>query len=122
MAVKMMPRHVKWDEVDWERVRSDVWRRVVFGEKMTVAQMRLLKGARVAMHKHHNEQVAYVLEGRVKFVFEGGFERVVDAGGVMVIPPNVEHAAEALEDSLVADIFAPPREDWLKGEDAYLKK
>ncbi|MEM1949469.1 MAG: cupin domain-containing protein [Candidatus Caldarchaeum sp.] len=117
-----MPRHVKWDEVAWEKVRSDVWRRVVFGEKMTVAQMRLLKGAGVVMHRHHNEQVSYVLDGRVKFVFEGGFERVVEAGGVMVIPSNVEHAAEALEDSLVVDVFAPPRDDWLRGEDAYLKK
>jgi hypothetical protein len=28
---------------------------------------------------------------------------------------------EALEDSLVLDVFAPRREDWLRGDDAYLR-
>jgi len=28
---------------------------------------------------------------------------------------------EALEDSLAVDLFSPPREDWIRGDDAYLR-
>ena len=40
----------------------------------------------------------------------------------MVIPPGVPHEAEALEDTVVIDIFSPPREDFLSAEGpAYLR-
>jgi hypothetical protein len=34
----------------------------------------------------------------------------------------VKHSAEALEDTIDLDVFAPPREDWIQGTDAYLRK
>jgi hypothetical protein len=34
----------------------------------------------------------------------------------------VPHAAEALEDSVALDLFSPVREDWLRGDDAYLRR
>jgi hypothetical protein len=33
----------------------------------------------------------------------------------------VPHRAEALDDSLVLDVFSPVREDWRRGDDAYLR-
>jgi len=39
-----------------------------------------------------------------------------------VLPANVAHKAEALEDTLDVDFFAPPRQDWLDGTDAYLRQ
>ena len=41
------------------------------------------------------------------------------AGEVLVIPSNVPHKAEALEDTLDVDVFDPPRQDWLDGTDHY---
>jgi hypothetical protein len=29
---------------------------------------------------------------------------------------------EALEDTVVLDIFTPAREDWIRGDDAYLRR
>ena len=46
----------------------------------------------------------------------------VRAGQVLVIPSNVPHMAEALEDTLDVDVFSPPRQDWLDGSDAYLRQ
>jgi quercetin dioxygenase-like cupin family protein len=37
----------------------------------------------------------------------------VAAGDNFIVPPNVEHHATAMEDSVVLDIFSPPREDYL---------
>jgi len=41
---------------------------------------------------------------------------------VLVIPSNIEHGAVALEDTIDLDIFNPIREDWLKGQDQYLRQ
>ena len=46
---------------------------------------------------------------------------VVRAGEVLVIPGDLPHAAEALADTVDYDIFAPPRQDWIRKEDAYLR-
>jgi quercetin dioxygenase-like cupin family protein len=45
----------------------------------------------------------------------------VKGGDTLVIPSNVGHAAEALEDTVDLDAFSPIRQDWLDGDDAYLR-
>ena len=40
---------------------------------------------------------------------------------MVAIPPNAPHLVEALEDSLATDLFSPIREDWIRGDDAYLR-
>jgi quercetin dioxygenase-like cupin family protein len=59
--------------------------------------------------------------GSAKFVVDG-VERVMKAGELLRIPPHVPHSVEALEDSVALDLFSPRREDWLRGDDAYLRK
>jgi quercetin dioxygenase-like cupin family protein len=49
-------------------------------------------------------------------------DQVVGAGESLVIPPNVPHGVVALEDTLVTDVFTPRREDWIAGDDAYLRR
>ena len=39
----------------------------------------------------------------------------------LVIPPHVPHAVWAEEDTDVTDVFSPRRDDWIRGEDAYLR-
>jgi len=41
---------------------------------------------------------------------------------MVLIPSNVVHAVEALEDTLAYDIFSPIRHDWLEKTDSYLRK
>ena len=57
----------------------------------------------------------------MKFLFDGGETTVVHAGEILVIPAHVPHAAEALEDTVDIDFFAPRRDDWLRKDDAYLR-
>jgi len=37
----------------------------------------------------------------------------VEAGDSWCLPGNIEHSAEALEDSVVIEVFSPVREDYL---------
>jgi quercetin dioxygenase-like cupin family protein len=112
----------RWEESGFEQLTSSISRQAAHGETMTVARFRLRKGTIVEQHQHVNEQIATVLSGRMKFVLGDGSEHVVDAGETIVLPPNVPHAAEVLEDSEVLDAFSPVREDWIRGEDAYLRR
>jgi quercetin dioxygenase-like cupin family protein len=41
---------------------------------------------------------------------------------VLLIPSNVWHKAEALEDTLDVDVFSPPRQDWIDKTDSYLRR
>jgi quercetin dioxygenase-like cupin family protein len=91
---------------------------------MMIAHVYFKKGDDVPQHSHDNEQLTYILEGALHFWFgqTGSQEITVRAGEVVVIPSNVLHRALALEDTLDVDVFSPPRQDWLAGTDAYLRK
>lgn len=107
-----------------ERVNDRLERRLITGERMMLAHVYLKRGCLVPMHQHENEQLTYILEGALEFTL--GADRseklVVRSGEVLLIPSNVPHEAVALEDTVDVDVFCPPREDWLKGTDAYLRR
>ncbi len=111
----------RWEEVVSERMNPTLSRQVIHGDTMTVARIHLKKGASVPAHSHHNEQISMVERGAVKFVL-AGVEKIVGPGEILTIPPHVPHSAEALEDSVAVDLFSPRREDWIRGDDAYLRK
>jgi quercetin dioxygenase-like cupin family protein len=104
-----------------EHLNPLIDRQFVTGERSMLARIILRKGSIVPTHSHDNEQITYVLEGALKFVIEGK-ELIVRGGEILVIPSNVPHSAEALEDTVDLDIFCPPRADWINGTDAYLRK
>ena len=114
----------RWDEMPKQRVTDVIDRRLVTGERMMLAHVYLKKGAVVPRHSHDNEQLTYILEGSLRFSIgdDGAEQLVLRAGEVLVIPPNVPHEAEALEDTLDVDVFSPPRQDWLDGTDDYFRK
>ena len=97
-----------------------VTRQYVVGTNTMLARIVLKKGALLPMHRHFHEQTSHVVEGALQFLIEGK-ETVVRAGEILCIPPNVPHEATALEDSVALDIFNPPRQDWIDGDDAYLR-
>ena len=114
----------RWEDLPLERLNSHLDRKLITGSNTMIAHIYLKKDGLVPKHSHHNEQITYVLDGALKFLLgEDQDEQViVRAGEVLTIPPNLPHSALALEDTLDVDIFNPPREDWLDGSDAYLRK
>jgi quercetin dioxygenase-like cupin family protein len=110
----------RWRDVPVEELSPSIGRQLVHTETMTIARIHLRGGAVVPRHSHPHEQVATVLEGSLRFVV-GDDEHVVAAGESMVVPGGVPHEVEALSDSLVLDVFSPVRDDWLRGDDAYLR-
>jgi quercetin dioxygenase-like cupin family protein len=110
----------RWADIAPEAMNSLVNRQYLSGVNTMLARIELKKGAYVPRHQHVNEQICHVLTGALKFKLDEG-ETIVRAGEILCILPNAPHDALALEDSVVLDIFNPPRQDWIDGDDAYLR-
>jgi len=113
-------KHYNWTDIPAEQMSAAVSRQVIHGDTMTVARIRLRKGAIVPLHQHVSEQISMVEAGALRFVIAGE-ERVAHQGETISIPPHAPHLVEALEDSQALDVFSPVREDWIRGDDAYLR-
>jgi quercetin dioxygenase-like cupin family protein len=117
-------KQYRWEDLKAEPLKEGLTRRLITGNRMMIAHVYLKKGVEVPRHAHENEQITYILEGALKFHLGANGERevTVRSGEVLVIPSNLPHSALALEDTLDVDIFDPPRQDWLSGTDAYLRR
>lgn len=111
----MTARSYRWSELPEDRPMPLIARRRIIGQQMMISRVELSKGFVVPMHQHENEQFAVVLSGRIRFEIgvKGSPERrelTLGSGEVLEIPSNVPHGAQALEDTLILDMFAPPSE------------
>ena len=109
-----------WDTEPVEQLNADIGRQMAHTETMTVARILLARGAHVPLHAHANEQVTNVISGRL-LVRAGGEERELAAGESVLLPGDLPHEVVALEDSVALDVFSPVRDDWVRGDDAYLR-
>jgi quercetin dioxygenase-like cupin family protein len=113
-------QYIPWNTVPLEDLNPLLQRQFVVGQQIMLARVLLKKGCVVPEHSHHNEQLTYILEGALKFWIDGK-EVVVNAGETLCIPSRLPHKAEALEDTVDLDVFAPPRADWINKTDQYLR-
>jgi quercetin dioxygenase-like cupin family protein len=121
------PLHIAWSAIPPEQLNPLLSRQFVTGSQAMLSRIQLARGCIVPRHVHPNEQIAFLLSGALRFSLgdessaNGITDYIVRAGEVLVIPGNLPHLAEALEDTDNLDIFAPPRQDWITGNDAYLR-
>lgn len=86
--------------------------RALHGERLTLAVIDLDPNLEVPEHHHDNEQLGFVLQGKVTMVIAGE-ERELSPGEAYSIRSNVRHSARTgPEGAAVVDIFAPTRADW----------
>ena len=88
-------------------------RRVLaYNDKLFLAEHEMKKGWVGKVHSHPHEQIVYVVRGHLTVTCQGcSFD--VRAGDTFLVRGGAEHGASALEDSLVVDVFAPCREDYI---------
>ncbi len=110
----------RWADIVPETMNPLVTRQYLTGANTMLARLVLKKGAHVPIHHHLHEQISQVVEGALNFRIDGR-EILVRAGEILCIPPHLPHEVIALEDSVALDIFNPPRQDWIDGDDAYLR-
>jgi quercetin dioxygenase-like cupin family protein len=117
-----MPVATPWEKIKKDQMSDVISRQMVSGEDGTLARVLLTRGAVVPRHSHRSEQYTMILSGALKFNFDDGETTTVRAGEILVIPAHMPHEAVALEDTVDIDFFAPRREEWIRGDDSYLRQ
>ena len=102
----------RWTDLPTDKPMAQLERRRIIGERVMLSEVLLEQGCTVPTHTHENEQFALVVRGRLRFGIgaEDSPDRdevVVEGGEVLHLPSMVPHSVEALEESLVLDIFSP---------------
>jgi quercetin dioxygenase-like cupin family protein len=105
-----------------ERISDKMSRRILSGDQGMLVWWSIGAGVHVKSHLHPNEQIVWMLKGKMEFRL-GSEQRVCGQGDVVVIPVFAEHEAWFREDTEVIDFFAPPRRDFLLGgKPAYISE
>jgi unsaturated pyranuronate lyase len=78
----------------------------VHAHHMSFIYRRLEAGVVLAEHAHRHEQVVHVLEGTLAFTVAGDTYQL-GPGDMLLIPPDIRHAAHALTPCRLLDTFFP---------------
>ncbi len=97
-----------------EQVTEKISRRILSGDQGMIVWWSMAAGVHAEPHSHPNEQIAWMLKGKMEFRI-GTEQRICGPGDIVVISGGVEHEAWFREDTEVIDFFAPPRDDFLLG-------
>ena len=105
-----------------ERISDLITRRTLSGAQGMLVWWDIKAGGHAAAHSHPHEQIVWMISGRMDFRI-GDEHRSMGPGDVAVIPGGVEHEGHFPEDTVVVDVFAPPREDFIAGgTPSYMQK
>ena len=95
----------------WETLEGNQKRRIVHMDNVTTIFFQAPKGLITPNdHLHLNEQVSYLVKGKLKIVI-GNKEKIIKANEGYMVPSNEKHYIEVIEDSLIIDFFSPKRND-----------
>ncbi len=83
---------------------------LAFNDNLMLCYITMAKGATIPLHHHDPSQIGCVVSGWVRFVGQTEFE--AQAGDSYRMDPNVEHGAEALEDTVLLEAFSPSRPEY----------
>ncbi|PDW03852.1 cupin domain-containing protein [Candidatus Viridilinea mediisalina] len=107
---------IKGPSANWIEVFPGVRRRRLVATP-AIYQMivHLAAGSEIPSHQHPQEQISYVVSGRLRMQLDA---TVCEAGpgDAVAIPANSPHAVWTLEDAVVLDTFTPPRADYLAAD------
>lgn len=90
----------KWTEMEKKFITPDYSSARgpnIKGEKIEVGLFFYPGGTQAKPHAHPNEQIMVVLKGKAKLRI-GTEEKVIGPGEAALMPPNIEHELQVLED------------------------
>lgn len=110
-----MAKFVKIEEMEWKQPAPNINAKIVTGKKITAQLVHLEKGTTMDAHSHVEEQLGYVIEGKLEFILGPAREsHIAEAGTFFCFEPNEIHGVrDTLEKTVVLDIFGPVRKDYL---------
>ena len=90
---------------------------VTSGKTMYQMLAKLEAGSKMPDHRHQQEQIVHILEGKMRLIVDGTSHELA-AGDSFYLASNVPHGVETIEDTRVLDTFSPPRDEYLAIDEA----
>lgn len=87
-------------------------RTLVHGRTMYQMIATLAAGSRLPEHRHPQEQILHILEGRLRLTVAGE-TRELATGDSYYLASEIPHAVETIVATRALDTFSPPRTDYL---------
>lgn len=94
-----------------EQVPGAFRRVLADGDHMMVIEWRMNPGVVVPEHNHPHEQSGYIVSGQMNFHCDGR-DWTLYPGMGYAVSGGTPHRAEFPVESVIIDIFSPPREDY----------
>lgn len=80
-------------------------------DKMMLVEFFFPRNTVVPEHSHMHDQIGYVVRGQMEFNI-GGETQTCNPGDSYAIPGDVLHSARSTVDTVLVEVFSPPREDF----------
>ena len=84
---------------------------ILSGAQSMVLWAKIDAGGHVPNHAHPNEQITWLVSGKLDYKLSTGEEQTCEAGTVLIIPGGVEHEVWYRDDCEIVEFFSPPRTD-----------
>lgn len=101
--------------VQVQNLGGGVTRKILsYSKNLMTVELHFPKGGVGAKHSHPHEQIGYIVSGSLVYQEEGCEDKELHTGDTYYVKPGAVHGIEALEDTVLLDIFSPMREDFVK--------
>ncbi|PYL87189.1 MAG: cupin domain-containing protein [Verrucomicrobia bacterium] len=117
------PRSVKMKKGNpWIDICPGIKRQTITsGRTMYQMLAKLEAGSRMPEHRHPQEQIVHILEGKIRLIVDGT-PHELSAGDSFYLASNLPHGVETIDESRVLDTFSPPRDEYLAIDEEAQKK
>jgi quercetin dioxygenase-like cupin family protein len=102
----------------WIKICPGINRQTLTSGKTMYQMLATLEaGSKMPAHQHPQEQIVYILSGRMKLIVDGT-PHEMKAGDSFYLGSNIPHGVETMEETRVVDTFSPPRDEYLAIDEA----
>lgn len=100
-------------DIPWEDLGNGVKRKIMaYNDGMMILKVSFEKGGIGELHHHPHTQGSYISRGKFE-VSIADEKKILSAGDVFFVNPNLVHGVLCLEEGELVDIFNPKREDFI---------
>ena len=111
-----MSTEIKWSEMNWEEVNEHISRKLVMKDNLMMVLYRFNPHQAWPVEIHEAEQGGYILQGKIELNLPAEEKQILlGPGDGYLIGTNIPHSWKNLaEETILLDIFSPPRKELLR--------
>jgi len=107
-----MNEEIQWSKMPWEEVNEHISRKVVMKDRLMMVLYRFDPHQVWPVEIHEAEQGGYILKGKVELHLPAEEKKILlGAGDGYLIGTNIPHSWKTLEETILLDVFSPPRKE-----------